>query len=58
MILQILKNLKLSIEAHASRTGPFLKQLASPEIDGKQHSFLTVEPYGHITLNLNGGKNN
>lgn len=27
------------------QTGPFLKQLASPEIDGKQHSFLTVEPY-------------
>ncbi|MBV2140408.1 bacillithiol biosynthesis deacetylase BshB2, partial [Staphylococcus aureus] len=27
------------------RQGPFLKQLASPEIDGKQHSFLTVEPY-------------
>ncbi|HHO1498259.1 TPA: bacillithiol biosynthesis deacetylase BshB2, partial [Staphylococcus aureus] len=40
------KELKIkAFEAHASQTGPFLKQLASPEIDGKQHSFLTVEPY-------------
>ncbi|HCW7555909.1 TPA: bacillithiol biosynthesis deacetylase BshB2 [Staphylococcus aureus] len=40
------KELKIkAFEAHASQTGPFLKKLASPEIDGKQHSFLTVEPY-------------
>ena len=40
------KELKIkAFEAYASQTGPFLKQLASPEIDGKQHSFLTVEPY-------------
>lgn len=40
------KELKLkAFEAHASQTGPFLKQLASPEIDGKAYSFLEVEPF-------------
>ncbi|MDN8986101.1 bacillithiol biosynthesis deacetylase BshB2, partial [Staphylococcus aureus] len=40
------KELKIkAFEEHASQTCPFLKQLASPEIDVKQHSFLTVEPY-------------
>lgn len=40
------KELKLkAFEAHASQTGPFLKQLASPEIDGETQSFLEVEPF-------------
>ena len=34
-----------AFEAHASQTGPFLKQLASPEIDGQAQSFLKIEPF-------------
>lgn len=40
------KDLKLkAFEAHASQTGPFLKQLASPEVNGETQNFLEVEPY-------------
>ena len=40
------RDLKLkAFEAHASQTGPFLKQLASPEVGGETQSFLDVEPY-------------
>ena len=39
-------DLKLkAFEAHASQTGPFLKQIASPDIDGQAQSFLKVEPF-------------
>lgn len=34
-----------AFEAHASQTGPFLRQLASPEINGQAQSFLKVEPF-------------
>lgn len=34
-----------AFKAHASQTGPFLKQLASPEIDGQAQSFLKIEPF-------------
>ncbi|SLD71904.1 Uncharacterized proteins, LmbE homologs [Mycobacteroides abscessus subsp. massiliense] len=33
------------IDETASQTGPFLKQLASPEIDGQAQSFLKIEPF-------------
>ncbi|MBO1199251.1 bacillithiol biosynthesis deacetylase BshB2 [Staphylococcus simiae] len=40
------KDMKIkAFEAHASQTGTFLKQLASPEFNGQQHSFLSVEPF-------------
>ena len=40
------KEVKLrAFEAHSSQTGPFLKQLATPEVSGEAQSFLEVEPY-------------
>lgn len=40
------KDVKLrAFEAHASQTGPFLKQLATPDVAGGAQSFLEVEPY-------------
>jgi bacillithiol biosynthesis deacetylase BshB2 len=40
------KDVKLrAFEAHASQTGPFLQQLATPDVDGEANSFLEVEPY-------------
>ena len=40
------KEVKLrAFEAHASQTGPFLKQLATPDVSGEAQSFLEVEPY-------------
>ena len=46
MTLVNIKRLNLkAFEAHKSQTGPFLKQLASPEVDGETQSFLEVEPY-------------
>ena len=39
-------DLKLkAFEAHASQTGPFLKELASPQVGGEVHSFLEIEPF-------------
>lgn len=40
------KEVKLrAFEAHASQTGPFLEQLATPDVSGQVKSFLEVEPY-------------
>ncbi|RIO90947.1 bacillithiol biosynthesis deacetylase BshB2 [Staphylococcus gallinarum] len=40
------KEVKLrAFEAHASQTGPFLEQLATPDVSGQVKSFLDVEPY-------------
>ena len=40
------KEVKLrAFEAHASQTGPFLEQLATPDVSGQAKSFLEVEPY-------------
>lgn len=40
------KDIKIkAFEAHASQTGPFLKELASPQVDGQVHSFLEIEPF-------------
>ena len=40
------KEVKLrAFEAHASQTGPFLQQLATPELSGEAKGFLEVEPY-------------
>lgn len=40
------KEVKLrAFEAHASQTGPFLQQLATPEVSGEAKGFLEVEPY-------------
>lgn len=40
------KDIKIkAFEAHASQTGPFLKELASPQVGGEVHSFLEIEPF-------------
>ncbi|MCU5746632.1 bacillithiol biosynthesis deacetylase BshB2 [Staphylococcus sp. SQ8-PEA] len=40
------KEVKLrAFEAHASQTGSFLEQLATPDVSGQAQSFLEVEPY-------------
>lgn len=44
-ISQYKENKLKAFEAHKSQTGPFLKQLASPEVGGETQSFLEVEPY-------------